>query len=358
MKAKRSVMVLAGAVVLTSCGPPEQRSSSPPQDAAPSAVAVEVVLARPGRLLDGIIGSGLVRGAQEATVVAKVPGTIESVAIELGDAVAAGQVLLRSDAVIAELNLAEAREASESAAIELAAAERRFQAGNVSEIELRRARSALNGTRAVLKAAQATVTDHSPRAPFAGRIAMLGTDISTGNVLQPGVPIARVVDLSELRLDISVSERELRFVDVGAAARVRVAPCGDDGVIGQVESIAAGADERTGSFQVVVGWQNSCASARSGMSAEVVIEPNSATQLDIVIPKVAVRSQDGTRFVLIEDGGVARRRDIQLGRGLGDRTEVVDGLTDGERVIVSALPLLSDRSAVTATVVDYWSRQL
>ena len=348
MKAKRSIAALAGVIASVSCDPPEQ---VPP----PQPIAVEVVIAGPGRLLDGVTGSGLVRGAQEATVVAEVQGTIESVAIELGDAVRAGQILLRIDAAIAAFNLAQAREASESAAIELEAAERRFRSGNVSEVELRRTRSALNGARAALEAAQAALSDHSPRAPFAGRIATLGSDIAGGNVLQPGVSIARVVDLSELRLDISVSERELRFVDVGAAARVRVAPCEDDVAVGRVESIAAGADERTGSFRVVVGWQNGCVNARSGTSARVVIEPNAVAALAIVIPRAAVRGRDDTRFVLIEAGGVARRRDVRLGRGLGDRIEVVDGLTGGERVIVSALPLLGDRSAVTATVVDYWS---
>lgn len=355
MKSKHNIAVLAGVVLLASCGPPQRTPGSPAEDAAPPAVAVEVVIAEPGRLLDGITGSGLIRGAQEATVVAEVPGTIESVTIELGDTVASGQVLLRIDAAVAELSLAQAREAAESAAIELTAAERRFEAGNVSQVELSRTRSAANGARAALEAAQATVADHAPRAPFAGRIATLGADISRGNFLQPGVPIARVVDLSQLRLDIGVSENELRFVDVGAAARVRVASCEDEGVAGQVRSIAAGADERTGSFQIVVGWENSCENARSGMSAEVVIEPNSATQFDVVVPGVAVRTQGGTRFVLIEDDGVARRRDIRLGEQLGDRVEVIDGLAGGERVIVSALPLLGDGSAVTGTVVDYWS---
>ena len=174
-------------------------------------------------------------------------------------------------------------------------------------------------------------------------------DLSPGNYLNPGTAVARIVDLSSLEMQVAIGERELQYIREGLPASVSIPACGAGAITGEVQSIAAGADPRTGSFAVVVRWDNTCDRVRSGMSASVSIRPADA-QPAIVIPSAAIREDGSGRYVFVAADGTARRREIRIGDRLGDRVQVLDGLSEGDVIVTSALSSLDDGAAVNATV--------
>ncbi len=348
------IVGLVLALLLASCGGPDGRSAASGDwegEGDQPALAVEAMEVTSGSIIRSISGSGVVEGINEATVVSEVQGTITSVSFDLGDFVEEGSILASVDGTIAALSLEEARQAFESARLDLSAAERRFENGSASQAELSRVRTVANGARARLEAAEETFRDHTIRAPISGYIASRGDIVGRGNFLTPGTPVARVVDLSAFRLEIAVGERELSYISDGSFAVVNVPICETGPFDAEVVSIAAGADPRTGSFPVVVEWPNTCGDViRSGMSAAVEIPAQNGEEL-LIVPSSAIRRNEEGDFVYVAEGATVAMRFVELGQRLGERVEVVSGLAPGEVVIVSALSAIEDGSAVDATVV-------
>lgn len=323
-------------------------------DAREAPVPVEALEVTRGTILRSIDGSGTVRGETEVTVISEAQGRIEEAAFELGQFVQEGDVLVRVDNTIARLNADEAREVFESARLDLEATQRRFDAGSASQAELTRARSVANGAQARLEVALKALRDQTIRAPVSGYIASRAQGIGRGNHIDRGTPVARIVDLDYLRVEVSVGERELQFLQLGAPAAVTVAACRDDPYEAVVFSISAGADDRTGSYPLVVRWENRCERIRSGMSAAVRIAPRNDSQ-GIIVPSSALRRDSEGDFVFVVSGdpqeGTAERRAVVTGDRLGDRVLVLQGLQEGEIVLTSGLSTLTAGRAVQATVL-------
>lgn len=314
-----------------------------------AAIAVEGLEVSRGNILQRIEASGTVRGVQEATVVSEVEGMILGHSFALGDAVSEGDALVEVDATIAALQLEEARQLYESAQIDLRAVERRFENGSASQAELSRARSSANGARARFEAAQATYQDHTIQAPISGLVASRNPEISRGNFITRGTVVTRIVDLSMVEIELAVGEQELAYLEEGMPATVTIPVCEPSETEAQVVSIAAGADSRTGSFPIVVRWENTCPNLRSGMGASVRIQTQVANP-QIIVPDSAIRRHDGKEFVFVARDGVAEEREIRTGRRLGDRVEVISGLSDGEIIVTSALTTVTDGAGVDTTV--------
>lgn len=365
-RVSRMAMVAAGSVIAlagVSCsrGGSDGRSAATgswaqEQAAAPERQirAVEAVAVSRGPLVRRIESSGTVRGASEAVVLSEGQGVIQSVSLELGSFVEEGTVLVQVESTIARLNVEEARQILESARLDLEATQRRFDNGSASQAELTRARSTANGARARLEVAEKALRDQTVRAPISGFVASRGENISRGNTIGRGTVVARIVDLTTLELEVGVGERELQFISVGAPAQVTIPGCGPQRYLAEVQAIAAGASQRTGSFPVVVAWQNQCSSVRSGMTASVQIAAQDPDPR-VVIPGVSVRQDREGSFVFVSSNGAGEgtvtRRAVDLGARMGERVQVLGGLAEGDVVLTTGVSTLRDGDPVEVTVV-------
>jgi membrane fusion protein, multidrug efflux system len=359
---KTVILMLASAVIL-SCGDREADGRSAAtgdwaqeraEETRSASAAVEALEISRGTVLRNIEASGSVRGETEVTVISEAQGRIAEASFELGEFVREGDVLVRVDDTIARLNVDEALGVFESARLDLEATQRRFEAGSASQAELTRARSNANGAQARLEVARKALRDQTVRAPVSGYVASRMSGVSRGNFLERGVPVARIVDLSYLRVEVTVGERELQFLELGASASVTVAACSETPYDAAVFSIAAGADERTGSYPLVVRWENQCDRIRSGMGARVRIAPRRDAE-GIIVPGSAIRRDSEGSFVFIAAGVVAsqvvERRNVVTGDRLGDRVLILEGLREGELILTSGLSGLVPGQPVAPAVL-------
>jgi RND family efflux transporter MFP subunit len=172
-----------------------------------------------------------------------------------------------------------------------------------------------------------------------------------GNYLNPGMQVARVTDLSRLRMEVSLGEGLIGLVVPGAAARVTVPAACDTEMEAEVTAVAAGSDPATGSYTAVLEWENACPERiKSGMSAEAVIEPRPRSP-QLIIPTAAVTSRGGSDVVFLAEEGKAAMREVQIGRTEGNLAAVRAGLTGGETLIMSGISGLSDGDPVEASVL-------
>ncbi|NBF41331.1 MAG: efflux RND transporter periplasmic adaptor subunit, partial [Spirochaetes bacterium] len=307
----------------------------------PLAVAAVEVVRAP--LVTNITASGVIRGIREARVVSETQGIIRGTDFELGQSVAAGERLVSLDSDIERLQMEQARRQLETARVELRATEQLAERGNASQVELARVRAAASGAEAAYEQAKKRFEDKSITAPISGRIAAKSGSVTPGNYLTPGVEVARIVDLARLEMEISVGEREVGYLEVGAPVSVIVPACPDAEAPGAaVASIAAGTDPGTGSFAAVIRWDNTCPDrVRSGMSANATIEPQGVERVLQVPSQAVVRNNDGA-FVFVAADGVARRARVEVGRRMGARTEITAGLSEGDIVVTTATSRLRD----------------
>jgi membrane fusion protein (multidrug efflux system) len=312
-------------------------------------LAVEAVPAQTATVVGDVVASGIIRGARDVNLVSETQGVIERVGFELGDEVEAGRLLVGLDTSIQRLSVEEAREAVSSAELDVAATERLVNAGNAAQADLSRARSTLAGARARLAQAQKALADRTIVAPFRGVIAGKDTSVEVGNYLTAGLPVARVIDMAQLEIELSVGEREVQLLSVGSPAFVSFPSSGKEPVEAEVVAIAAGSDPQTGSFPVIIRWDNvEGSAARAGLSARVQVPPARATE-GVVVPANAVVTRGGQEAVFVADGGIARLTPVETGERQGDRLAIRSGVSDGDIVIVTGLRRLADGDEVDVT---------
>ncbi|MCF7929291.1 MAG: efflux RND transporter periplasmic adaptor subunit [Spirochaetales bacterium] len=314
-------------------------------------LAVEAVEISRGKLIESIKTSGVISGINEAYVVSETQGIITEVDFKLGDAVEKGQILLQVDDTIPSLNAEQAKQAYETAKINLEATERLYNEGNSSRAQLAQAQSNYNGAKANYERAAKALEDCYLKAPISGLVAQKDSSIAVGNYLSLNTRAARIVDIRSLKLEVPVGAGEVGLIEEGAEAVVDIPNCPKENPTATVEAIAAGSDPATGSYTVVLTWKNNCPdTVRSGMSATAEIETREEEPV-IIIPTSAVMQRQEEKYVFIDDEGTVTPVVIRIGRSIGNKTEVKSGLSEGQVLIISALTNLSPGDPVDSTLI-------
>ena len=340
-------------VILASCGGERTDGWSgatvDPGYADEAPVAVEALEVSSGSLVAEVRGAGFARGTREAWVVAEAEGLVRRVAFDLGDRVSEGDLLLEVDSSLAARDRDLAEQRYRTAELEFEAAERSAANGSMSALQFSRTKDALLAAEAGWAAARDAYDNAFLKAPFDGVVALRDQDLGIGSYLGRGTRVVRIVDDSAFRVEFGVGEGQVLLVDQGAEARI----AGKDGTVrlGRVAAVSAGSDEGTGSYVVVVEWiPEPGDKLRSGMSVDVSVDAVNGAPT-VLVPATALRIRQGRKYVYVASEGVAAVREVETGARIGERTEVLRGLEDGETLIVSGLASLTPGRPVEATVI-------
>jgi cobalt-zinc-cadmium efflux system membrane fusion protein len=289
---------------------------------------------------------------RRATLGPRVAGRVAAVRVNVGDRVARGTVLavLESESAgraWADLIAAGARE---RVARRTRDRQRQLQADRVtSERAVEEAEGALLVAEADLQAAQTRLAtfgvsalDGAPDDPTQILLAspLAGTVVArrahVGQWVEPTDTVAEVVDLDELWLEMSVYERDMRFVAVGQPVQADVRAFPDEVFAGTVSQVAGTLDVQTRTVAVRVVLPNRDHRLRPGMFATARISGTHAhepRQL-LAIPWAAVQQVDDHRGVFVRVAeGVFELRSVHTGERAGDFVEVLNGLREGETVV-------------------------
>lgn len=320
-------------------------------DSEPS-LPVEAVEITRGILVPYVEANGVVSGIREAFVVSETQGIIKAVNFEIGDSIKAGAPMLQVSDTVARLNMEQARQQYDNARVDLEAAERFFRQGSASQTELSRARAAFNGARAVFEAAQKAFEDTTLKAPISGSVAWKDPVAAEGNLVSPGTRAARIVDMQELRISLSVGERQVGLIELGAEAAVTIpSACNIGPVYGKVSAIASGSDLSTGSFTVIVTAPNPCfETIKAGMSAQVRITARENNP-GLIVPTSSIVTREGGEYLFVAENGRARAVPLSGKSVSGNRTSITGDVQEGEYVVISGLSVLRPGRGVSATVV-------
>ncbi len=302
-----------------------------------AAIAVEVLNISASGAGADIRASGLVAYKRETALGFGAPGEIESILADVGDRVAAGQVLATMRRTTTGADASEAALARLTAEQNFERVTRLHAAGAASQAELDNAKLALERARERV----------SIVAPAGGIV--LQRDAEPGQNVAAG---QRVLSIGESRTGIivqaSMTASEVSQLRVGDVASVNIRERA--ALAGRVARIAPKGTQ-SGLFTVEVQVDQP-AGLRSGEVAEVVIAGRADAQEIAtvhVVPAISLidaRADQGVVFV-VDAEGKARRRAIETG-GVSDRgVTILKGLSDGDRVITRGASMVRDGDAVS-----------
>ena len=296
---------------------------------------------------------------QEALVGAEAGGLrITDVKVNVGDTVKRGQVLAVLSAATVEADLAATRaalaEAEASQAEAQANAERARQlqsSGAISAQQInqyltaeRTAAARVQAQRARLKAEQVRLSQTRITAPDSGVISARSATV--GAVVQPGQELFRLIRGGRLEWRAEVTAAELSRVKAGQKVTLQAAD--GSAVNGTVRMVAPTVDPATRNGLVYVDLLAGSA-ARAGMFARGTVQIGDTQALTLPQAAVALRDGYSYAFRVGADGRVAQTK-LGLGRRVGDRVEVLQGLKVEDKVVAGGVGFLSDGDLVR--VVD------
>lgn len=295
-------------------------------------------------------------------VTAKLPGTLSSIRVDIGDRVRAGQVVAvldrreidaQVDAGEATVNVAHAGIESAEAALANAVleqdrAQNLFDRGAIPKQRLDAAETARRSaaaqrdlTRANLAQAEAALRrarevqrDATLTSPIDGVVVERHYD--AGSLVGPGDdPVVVVADLRVMKLEAGVSELEAGRLRVGMPARVEAQARPGDIFQGRVAAIAPEVDARNRHFQIEVRIANPGAQLLSGMYGSAQIPLERADQV-VAVPRDALITRDGTRVAIRVEGDTVRAVPVTEGLSDGTLVQIASGLQAGDTILSDA----------------------
>lgn len=211
---------------------------------------------------------------------------------------------------------------------------------SVADLGCERAKEAVNRVMAQLEEVKINKGFARIVAPHAGFISAKKTN--RGSMAAPGSPLLVLEDTSRYRVEAPVDQRMTPLVKVGMPVVVVLPPDGKR-VTGSIGEIVPAIDPATRSFLVKIDVKDG--SLRSGLYVKAFI-PEGRRQA-LLVPKAAIVEKGQlTGVYVVDDQGVMTYRLVRVGRGFGDRVELLSGVKDGETVAVGGLENAVDGGVV------------
>lgn len=288
--------------------------------------------------------TGITEASQDVKVASKALGEITEINFKLGDYVLKGQVLARVDDAYAKFTLENAKINYKKFKEDLKRYQTLREGDAVSETQLRDIRVACESAKIQMEQALRQLDDTYIRAPFSGYI--ISKDIDLGQFVGASTPIAGIADISELKVMVSVPEANVYELKKGQPVSVSTPIYSGVNFTGKIAHISPQGDN-SHSYPIEISLPNSKENPlKSGTYVNVSVDMEK-TEPTLLIPRDAIVSSVKDPSVYRMEGNVVKLVKITTGRDYGDKIEVLGGLREGDKVVVSGQINLTDGASVT-----------
>jgi len=373
------VPTLTAMAMLSGCGGSESRPKAASN--APS-IPVQAVVVRSSQWPDVYQATGTVRARSAAVLSSKVMAYVQQVAVQVGDQVRDGQLLVTLDSKDLDTNVrrAEAAEAEVLSAIpeadngvagakanlDLARStfkrmEELASKKSISNQEFDEASARLKSAQAAYEMARAKRSQLDSKlaqvreeirgarimrdytriaAPFSGVVT--AKSVEPGNLAAPGAPLLTVEREGAYRLEASVEESKLPFVKRGQTVNIALEAL-DRQIPARVSEIVPAVDAASRAYIVKIDLP-AMPNLRSGMFGRAWFPLGARTV--VAVPQPALVDRGQLQSVFTVENGFARTRLVTTGQRAQNAVEVLSGLSEGETVISPLPSALADGARV------------
>lgn len=360
------LVLAAGSLTTAGCG--EKVSPGAGKSAAPVVTGVTLQSVTSGAIPEQIEAVGTVKARNSSSIAARIAATVNGVHVKEGDRVAKGKLLVTLEAAELAAGAAGARANAEEAVrgVEDARAREKLaavtferyqkllqeQAVTRQEFDVRRmekdvaaegmarAEARLAQAREGAKSAGAIAGYTRITAPLAGIVT--ARPVEVGMTVFPGMPLLTVEEEGHYRLEVAAPESLAGKVRTGTPVRFSIDGIGA-GMSGTVAEAVPAVDPASRTFTVKIDVE--AKGIRSGVYGRAFFPVGS--RMGISVPKSSLVERGAlTSLWVVGKDKVARMRLVKAGQVLGDRIEILSGLSGDEQVVVTGIEKMSDGAKI------------
>jgi len=335
------IMAIAACVWLAAC------SSKGSEVAATPARAVRTAPVRIAALDNTLHAVGLLTPKDEERLSFKVGGVIESIKVEEGQSVKAGQVLAVLKQTEIGASVEQVRQATEKAQRDLERGKTLLADGVTTEETVQDLTTAFKVASAVQSGAEFNAAHTRIVASADGVV--LRKLAEANEVVQAGQPVMVLGGAKRgWVVRIGLADRDVVRTHLRDAARVAFDAWPGQTFIGRVGNIASAADAATGTFTVEVQLDAGSARFVQGLVAKVALTPQAVGEVMVIPVQALVEANDKEAGVFVFDPArqTVKRISVQIGRMSAGQIEVLDGLAAGAEVVIDGAAFLENGETV------------
>jgi HlyD family secretion protein len=312
--------------------------------------------------------SGYVVAQRQSAVASKGTGRLVYLAVEEGDEVTEGQLIaqVESDDVRANLELAIANldyavADSADAALQLIRKQKLFETKANTEEELETYQARLNkaiatvrARRAQVRSAQISVENTNITAPFTGKVIAKTAEI--GDIVAPMASSASsrgavvvLADMGSLEVEADVSEANIQKVKENQPCEISLDAYPEVRYSGYVKNIVPTANRASATIMTRIAFNELDSLIYPEMSARIYFMSPDEQPLEVEEPSfigvsktAVIEEEDGQSYVFLIKGDFVERRDIKIGKTVNRTVEILEGLEDGDEVVLTPPSSLKD----------------
>jgi RND family efflux transporter MFP subunit len=351
MQYKRSILILGVLLVLVAAFFLMRGTATKPvsTSAISADVPVSVINVQRLKLASSISLAGTINASNDVNVISETQGSVRRVYLQVGDIVKAGTVLVEVEDDIPRSNLATAEISYQKAKRDFERSETLFQENSISRAQLDAGRLAMQAAENQFEIARRQLENTKIKTPIAGTVNTRFVEV--GTMVQPGVPIANIVEITTLKVRVNVSERAAFQLKAGDPVDITTDVYPGQKFQARVDNIASKSDEAH-TYPVEIKLSNSLKyPLKAGMFCRIAFTSIAATEA-IAIPRASLIGSVKDATVFVVRSGIAYLQQIVVGKQTNEYLEVLNGLSEGDTVVTSGQNNLVDRTRVLIVTSD------
>ncbi|MEO9480826.1 MAG: efflux RND transporter periplasmic adaptor subunit [Maribacter dokdonensis] len=294
---------------------------------------------------------GDVSTKQNVLIYPEMAGTLQRVYVKEGDRVSKGQVLATIDDGGMSSQLNQLKTQASLAKTTFERQERLWNQNIGSEIQYLQAKTNYEAAENMVSQAQSQLGKSTIRAPFSGIIDNVIKD--QGTVVAPGQgsEVFRIVNLSDMYIEVEVPEAYLGNVTKGKEALVYFPILGDS-VVTKIRETGNFINPSNRSFEAEIPVPNKEGKIKPNLSAKVNINDYTSKDAILIPTSIISENADGEQYVFVADEpnadgeSIVKRTIITTGKTQGAAIEVLTGLNDGDHIIKEGARSVKDGQKV------------
>lgn len=290
-------------------------------------------------------GGGLTFPNQQLNIVFPITAQVVKVDVQVGQGVKVGQALVTMDSADLDRQLALAYSTWQNA--------QNYANSVAGTTQYNSAITQAANAKAAYDALNAFVNSPTYRhgnliAPFAGVVTALG--VTSNSIANAGVTLVTLQDISSMIVHAQFPLEQRSAVTLGQSVEVDPAATPDqkfNGTVSNINPVLTSPGSDTFEVWITVPNPDQLLFTSESVYARVLTRQNMP-----VVPQLAVVNPDADSIVFVYSGGKAHLRHVVVGPRNGDQFGIVNGLQDGDQVILIGQFNLSDNEPVVVSRVE------
>lgn len=349
MKASKYIfsgIIIVGVVFGILVYSPAKSDAQTPGDKIVTAYSVSTITAAKKSVSNSFSLVGTIIANNDVTVLSETQGRVVKVMVEVGDYKPAGSVLVEVDSELKEAAYKTAKMTYEKAKKDLERFESLYKDQSISESQIEQARWNFQSAETQYIVARRQFTDTKITTPISGIVTARYVNVgSTVMGMPQPTAIVNIIDISKLKVKVSVAEKDVFRLKIGEKVIVTTDIYPNTVFEGKISSISSKGDDAH-TYPVEVTLQNNPNHPlKAGMFGLLTFSAHSASSA-LWIPREAIMGSLKDAKIFVIENNLAKSRKVSVGSENGTDVEILNGLKEGEVVVVNGQVNLKENSAV------------